>query len=250
MALMENVRRSDTASGLGPVAVRGRWRWRRLLIVVTGLFVAIAAFATHDFLQFTGSIATREPRSVARTDGIVVLTGGSQRIDDGLALLAEGRARRLLISGVNLKTSREEIGREVSGHKVMLTCCVDLGKSARNTIGNAIKARRWAKANGFRSLLIVTSNYHMPRTLAEFQHALSDIALVDYPVIADTVDVTRMWHDAATFRLIASEYSKFAVMRLRQVFEADPEHSRLPTLVGRQKPVGPHAIERALPAGG
>lgn len=238
------------AAGLDRPDVTGTLRfWLRLrrwtllgigAVVLGGLF-----WLAFGFVSFARSIALHEPRAVGPVDGIVVLTGGSQRLSDGLALLADGHGKRLLISGVYQKTNRDEIARHAGDQRGMLECCVDLGKSARNTIGNAIEARRWAQSNGFTSLLVVTSNYHMPRTLAEFGHVMGTIRLAGYPVVSDSVDVTLVWSDAAVFKLVASEYLKVVVSQIRRTFETDPEHSRLPVLVGRQKPVGPLPIDRA-----
>ncbi|MCU0885354.1 MAG: YdcF family protein [Beijerinckiaceae bacterium] len=227
-----------------PVARGGR-RLRQAAFVLLALGLGAALWLVQDFLTFSRSIATFEPRNPERADGIVVLTGGSQRLSDGLGLLAEGHGRRLLISGVYQKTGRDEIARHARDLRPMLACCVDLGKSARNTIGNAIEARRWAQSNGFTSLLVVTSNYHMPRTVGEFRHALQDMRLIGHPVVSDSVDITRLWSDAGVFRVVGAEYLKFVVSRARHLIESDPETSRLPILVGRQKPVGHLPIERA-----
>jgi len=227
-----------------PVVTGGR-RARQAAFAVLALGLGAALWLVADFIGFSRSIATFEPRNPERADGIVVLTGGSQRLSDGLGLLAEGRGRRLLISGVYQKTGRDEIARKAGDMRPIPACCVDLGKSARNTIGNAIEARRWAQSNGFTSLLVVTSNYHMPRTVGEFQHALQGMRLIGYPVVSDSVDITRLWSDAGVFRLVGAEYLKFLVSRLRRLIESDPEHSRLPVLVGRQKPLGHLPIERA-----
>ena len=113
-------------------------------------------------------------------DGIVVLTGGAFRISDALELLAAGRGQRLLITGVNPATRSREISRLVPEHQRWFACCVDLDHSAINTIGNAIETRRWAKARGFKSLIVVTSNFHMPRAMAELAHQLPDVTLVPY----------------------------------------------------------------------
>ena len=227
-----------------PVATGGR-RVRRTAVVVLALGLGAAIWLVADFIGFSRSIATFEPRNPERADGIVVLTGGSQRLSDALGLLAEGHGRRLLISGVYQKTGRDEIARNARDLRPMLACCVDLGRSARNTIGNAIEARRWAQSNGFSSLLVVTSNYHMPRTVGEFRHALQGVRLIGYPVVSGSVDIARLWSDAGVFRVVGAEYLKFVVSRVRQSIESDPEHSRLPVLVGRQKPVGHLPIERA-----
>ncbi len=109
-----------------------------------------------------------------RTDGIVALTGGAQRIGDAIDLLAAGYGRRLLITGVNERTSREEIARLNPTQRQLIACCVDLDYRARNTIGNAIETRRWMRTHHFSTVAVVTSNYHMPRTLVELDHALQE----------------------------------------------------------------------------
>ncbi len=140
--------------------------------LVACLSVIGTAGVAMGFMSFHDEIAAREPQTMPRADGIVVLTGGAQRVNDALSLLAKGHGRKLLISGVYERTNRDELAKQAGGGRAMLDCCVDLGKGARNTIGNAIETRRWTEANGFRSLIVVTSNYHMPRTLEEFRHAL------------------------------------------------------------------------------
>jgi uncharacterized SAM-binding protein YcdF (DUF218 family) len=237
---------------LDPVSSPRRRGRRRRIARAVAWFLVFAALASGlwlvgGFLSFTRQIAAVEPRKAPVADGIVVLTGGSQRLSDALELLARQHGRRLLISGVNARTGRDEIARHAGGGKALLDCCVDLGKGARNTIGNAIEARRWAVDNGFRSLLVVTSNYHLPRTLEEFGHALGDIRVVGHPVVSESVEIESFWSDPGTFRLLLGEYAKYAVARLRHAVEADPETSRWPVLVGRQKPLGPQPIERAAP---
>jgi uncharacterized SAM-binding protein YcdF (DUF218 family) len=206
-------------------------------VAITGV-AAGAVWLAKGYADFQSAIVTAEPRQPPRADGIVVLTGGAQRMHDGLALLADGRGKRLLISGVHEKTGRDEIARLTGVRRQSLDCCVDLGRSARNTIGNALEARRWAKANGFKSLLVVTSNYHMPRTLEEFAHVLDGVTVSGYSVVSDHTD-----GDSLSTRLLLSEYAKVVVSRLRRAVEDDPEHSRLPVLVGRQKPLGHLPIE-------
>jgi uncharacterized SAM-binding protein YcdF (DUF218 family) len=249
---MTLMHRSGLPTESGTSARRPRRTLARLLIRALVMVGALALLSggvllAIGFVSFSRSIATTEPQSIPRADGIVVLTGGSQRLTDALSLLANGHGRKLLISGVHERTGREEIARTAGSRRDLLECCVDLGKSARNTIGNAIETRRWVDSNGFRSLLVVTSNYHLPRTLGEFRHALDGVTLIGHPVVSESVDVTRIWSDMGSFRLVASEYLKYVVSRLRHSIEADPEQSRLPVLVGRQKPLGPWPIERAAP---
>jgi uncharacterized SAM-binding protein YcdF (DUF218 family) len=202
---------------------------------LVGLVVALVGFI--GFLNFVYAIERSERRPQTRTDGIVALTGGAQRISDAIDLLAQGYASRLLISGVNERTSRAEIARLNPGQRRLFDCCVDLDYRARNTIGNAIETRRWAERNGFRSLIVVTSNYHMPRTLVELDHALPDIAKVPYAVVSPAVDPDSWWRDASTARVLVSEYAKFLAVWARTRFESDPEGSAAANLMSGGEPV-------------
>lgn len=176
------------------------------------------------FLCFVYSLDRFEQKPETRADGIVALTGGAQRIGDAIDLLAQGYAKRLLISGVNEKTSREEISRLNPGQRRLFDCCVDLDYRARNTIGNAIETRRWAERHQFEALIVVTSNYHMPRTLVELDHVLPDLQKIPYPVAA-TIDPHDWWRNTATAKVLVYEYLKFLAVWLRTRFEDDPERS-------------------------
>ena len=118
---------------------------------------------------------------------------------------------------------------------------------ARNTIGNAIEARRWVRKHGFRSVLLVTSNYHMPRTMVEFRHAMRDVEVVPHPVVTDQVDVSGWWNDWHTIRLLVPEYAKYLVASARSLLETDPETSRLSVIIGGRKPISPKPAETLGP---
>jgi uncharacterized SAM-binding protein YcdF (DUF218 family) len=152
-------------------------------------------------------------------DGIVALTGGSERIAEAADLLAHGFAGRLLVTGVKQATTGTEIARLTLRFGAELSCCVDLGYAALNTTGNALEARRWARARGMHSLIIVTSAYHMPRALAEIAHALPGVELLAYPVAKGQLRPHEWWRDLALARLLAYEYAKYllAVARMNIV---------------------------------
>jgi uncharacterized SAM-binding protein YcdF (DUF218 family) len=144
--------------------------------------VAIVLFAFFGgFLVFASSIAHYAPVTGLRADGIVVLTGGEHRLSEATRLLAEDRGKRLLISGVNRATTRHDIYRK-SGLSAALFERVDVGYAAHDTSGNAEETKAWAAGHGFSRLIIVTSSYHMPRSLAELGRAMPATALVPYPV--------------------------------------------------------------------
>ncbi len=227
------------AGGHGRIAPPSR-RWLRFLVMgCVGLVLTIGMALAVGFVGFVARIEPREPLAVPRTDAIVVVTGGSQRVGDAIGLLGADRGSRLLISGVNEKTGREELAKLNPSSRALLACCVDLDYRARNTIGNAIEARRWVRRHGFQSLLVVTSNYHMPRVMAEFAHAMPDLQLIPHPVVPDNIEPSSWWRRWSAFKLFAPEYAKYVVARLRSNFETDPETSRLSIIIGGRKPVSP-----------
>jgi uncharacterized SAM-binding protein YcdF (DUF218 family) len=220
-----------------------RHSWARRLFRLG--FLSFAAVLTLGFLGFLGfvySIDRFEQRPETRADGIVALTGGAQRIGEAIDLLAQGYAKRLLISGVNEKTSRDQISRLNPGQRRLFDCCVDLDYRARNTIGNAIETRRWAEKNDFNAIIVVTSNYHMPRTLVELDHALPNMQKIAYPVAA-TIDPHDWWHNPSTARVLLSEYVKFLAVWLRTRFEDDPERSAVAVIISRGAPSQQAAAE-------
>lgn len=185
-------------------------RVQRLLRFGLALVAAAFVLVLAGFALFVFSIQGREAQTSRNADGIVVLTGGAERIPDAVALLAQRRGQRLLITGVHPDTTLAEIGRATPVPENMLKCCVELGRSALNTRGNAIETAQWARARGFRSLLVVTSAWHMPRALVELRRAMPEIELVPYPAVAKTPpEDTGFALLAANGRLLFVEYVKF-----------------------------------------
>ena len=185
-------------------------------------FLTMAAVAASlvllvcGFFWFFLQIPTEEVQLDSKADGIVVLTGAAARIPDAIELLAAERGKRLLISGVYRNTRSTEIARLTPLYSKYFSCCIDLDRSALNTFGNAIQTRRWAREHNFNSLIIVTSNWHMPRAMNELAHQLPDVTLIPYPVISEKVKNDPWWQNGATARLLIGEYFKylFGILRL------------------------------------
>ncbi len=171
------------------------------------LAVIAAGFYFAGFIVFVLGLP-KTPAHAVHADGIVALTGGGARLDAAEALLEEGAGKRLLISGVYPTITKNDLRRLVHGGR-RFDCCADLGFSATSTHGNAAEAAAWAQAHGYRSLVVVTANYHMPRSLHEFAAQMPDMRLLPYPVAQDDVDVGEWWSDPHTLRILHVEYAKF-----------------------------------------
>lgn len=190
-------------AGLGRVAI----------LLASLLALALAVFA-GGFIIFAAEIARARPPASTHADAAVVLTGGPQRIDDAAALLDRGAVARLLISGVYERTSAEALAAQSPLLRRFMHCCVDIGRQARDTRGNAAETRDWVTEHGFRTLVVVTAAYHMPRSLAEIAAALPDVELVPYPVNPDARDYSRWSSDPKILRILLVEYMKYVVVRL------------------------------------
>jgi uncharacterized SAM-binding protein YcdF (DUF218 family) len=181
--------------------------------------VAVPIALALGFLWFMTRVPADEVPLDRNADGIVVLTGGASRINDAVELLAAGRGQRLLISGANPTTHPIDISRLNPEFAYWIRCCVDFDRS-ENTRGNAIETRQWARSRGFRSLIVVTSSYHMPRAMAEIAHQLPNVALIPFPVISNRRNVEPWWANGAATRLLVSEYLKYLVTNVRLAFGA------------------------------
>jgi uncharacterized SAM-binding protein YcdF (DUF218 family) len=177
------------------------------------------------FVWFIWHVPAEEVSLERDADGIVALTGGASRITDAIELLASGRGKRLLISGANRATNSNEISRLNPEFEPWVRCCVDFDRSL-NTLGNAVETKRWAERRGFRSLIIVTSNYHMPRALAEIAHQLPDVVLVPFPVVTDRQRTERWWGHWVTTRRMFIEYVKYVFAKVRMALNPDAGNRR------------------------
>jgi uncharacterized SAM-binding protein YcdF (DUF218 family) len=169
---------------------------------------ALVGFAA-GFVVFARTVAGYVPGPPPQqADAIVVLTGGEQRLLAGARLLKEGHGSRLLISGVNAQTSRHDLKR-LSGLPAQLFAArVDVDY-APHTTGNAEETRTWARSKGYTRLIVVTSSYHMPRSLIELGRAMPGVVLLPYPVVPIRLRARRWWTDAFTARVLLAEYVKF-----------------------------------------
>ena len=161
------------------------------------------------FIVFANGIEREQRVPQQSADGIAVLTGGVSRIDQAMKLLADGKAKRVLITGVNRTTTLEELKQLASQGGQYFTCCVDIDKEARNTIDNATETSEWVALHRYGSIIVVTSNYHMPRALAELARVMPTVTLIPYPVVDNNLHLNPWWSYPGTTKLLLSEYLKY-----------------------------------------
>lgn len=164
---------------------------------------------------FVGQIPKETVRNPELADAIVVLTGGTMRLETGLDLLSQGKGQKLFVSGVHRGVDVAELMRVSRQSPEKADCCIALGYDADHTRGNAEETARWIKAEGYRSIILVTADYHMPRSLLEFAHALPEIKIIPHPVFPEHVKTNQWYRWPGTALLIIGEYTKYLVAPLR-----------------------------------
>ncbi len=176
---------------------------RRRVLAGAGACVAVGLLACAAGFAWFVNLAGRGPQAPAHTDGIVALTGGPERVETALRLLAEGRADRLLLSGIGGGAELSELARRAGIDPLPLAPRVTIDRTAATTRGNALATAGWARANNIHSLLVVTAAYHIPRALTELARTLPDVTLYPLPVVQPERS------SDAPLRLMAEEYIKF-----------------------------------------
>lgn len=181
------------------------------IIGAAGLFAAgFGLFATH-----VSELST--PRDVASADAIIVLTGGQARLDAALDLLKHGKGKRLLISGVHPAANRESLRAATGSTRDLFTCCVDIDHAALDTIGNATESAKWMESHDFGSVILVTNNYHMPRSLLEMHRLVAAARLEPYPVVNTRLNHGGWITKPEALRVIFTEYTKYVAALARSL---------------------------------
>jgi uncharacterized SAM-binding protein YcdF (DUF218 family) len=187
-------------------------RWTGFAVILAG------AILFGGFLRFADSVTTLKPPVDPKADAIVVLTGGYQRIDQAIELLRSGAGSRLLISGAYPATTRRQIAKATQTPADLFACCVDIGYDAIDTIGNASETVKWIHAKGYKSVLVVTNNYHMPRSIAELRHADPGMDFIPYPVVNSDLKTEAWYTNPNALRTMLSEYAKVLLTGGRNLF--------------------------------
>ena len=156
------------------------------------------------FMFFGFTLGKPAAADAPSTDAAVVLTGGSGRLEHGVQILRERKAKRLLVAGADPSVTKADIARRLGGNRRTVSCCLDLGSESVDTRSNAEEAGRWLKKNGYDSLRLITSDWHMRRARYEFRRVLG----ADFEMVIDAV------RSEPSFLTLFGEYNKFVLRRI------------------------------------
>ncbi len=210
---------------------------KNLRVMLAGLAVIAAIAFIAGFWSFAHSVRTPEPQAAPQADAIVALTGGSlERLETGVRLLKQHRGQRLLISGVNRDVADHELFTALHIDNATAECCVDLGRGAEDTLGNASETAAWARARHYHRLILVTDDYHMPRAMTELKLAAPGVEVSPYPVRTRWTDPTLWRSDLGAATRLGSEYVKYLMIRGREA------------LIEFSKPKSAHAAAKSKAA--
>ena len=181
----------------------------------------IALIWAAGLFAFAARVQQSTPQAEpAAADGIVVLTGANsnERIAAAVGLLADHKGRRVLVSGVNREVTREQLRTASGTVRRLYDCCVDLGFTAADTVGNARETAEWARAMRYRSLIVVTADYHLPRAMLELRAVLRGpgITLQPYAVPTEALKSRHWLRSPAAARLMVVEYCKYLAILGRE----------------------------------
>tara|TARA_B100001121_G_C18614981_1_gene586365 strand:+ start:226 stop:819 length:594 start_codon:yes stop_codon:yes gene_type:complete len=188
-----------------------------LKILSTILCIFILILDVLDFVRIfnSSSVIVEQSHDI---DGIVVFTGGEDRIKTSVELLSSGVAERLFISGVNPGTNKYNISEQILIDFNLIDCCIDLGSNAKNTFENALETAEWIRENEYENIIIVTSDYHMKRSLLILRNLSKNTNFFPYHVkskLLYDLNITKF----EKLRIIALEYSKYLYTRVKLLFE-------------------------------
>lgn len=204
-------RKADNAYAAQPA--KRRFSVRLVLLSAVTPFIVFMA----GFLVFEAHIHAPLSQVVPNADAIVVLTGGHARLGPAANLLEQRAGNRLLVSGVNPQTGASALRKALDLPQADFDCCVDIGYQAADTVGNAREIANWVTQYGFTSIIVVTNDYHMPRSLAEIRRVDDTLELIAYPISNPPEPNESIAVKASRLRTLLGEYGKFLASHLRSI---------------------------------
>lgn len=176
--------------------------------LIFSIFFSFLLVWFGGYLWYINKLTSGELTVNEKTDAIVVLTGGQNRLNVAIKLLEDGLAEKLYISGVDEKVTRAELLNLLGSKKELEECCIESGNQAEDTVGNAIETLKWLENNNIKTLRVVTSLEHMPRAMVEFKRFIPKIRFIEHPVGS--------WRpENINYFSLSQEYSKYIISLLR-----------------------------------
>ena len=176
--------------------------------LIFSIFFSFLLVWFGGYLWYINKLTSGELTVNEKTDAIVVLTGGQNRLNVAIKLLEDGLAEKLYISGVDEKVTRAELLNLLGSKKELEECCIESGNQAEDTVGNAIETLKWLENNNIKTLRVVTSLEHMPRAMVEFKRFIPKIKFIEHPVGS--------WRpENINYFSLSQEYSKYIISLLR-----------------------------------
>ncbi len=187
--------------------------WPAMISITSALLLAGGIWII-GLVVFIRLIPLTSPHCKTPTEGIVVFTGGESRLTTALALFQDAQGKHLLISGVNPRSTFPKTIVNIPRREN-----ITLGYAALDTPGNADETAQWARAHQIKTLRIITSTYHMPRSLFELRHLLPDVTIIPHCVVSTQLKAPQWWRNKTTLSLIVQEYNKLLFALIRHPFQ-------------------------------
>lgn len=190
---------------------------KKLYYILAFFIIGLFAIWLYGLNLFVETLPKQIKNEDTYTEGIVILTGGSKRLETGIALLNEGKAEKLFISGVGNDTKLESmliLSGELPDNIADIISKIELGYQAQNTKGNAIEVANWVQDNNYKTIRLVTSNYHIDRSILEIKKQLPDIQIIAHPVSPENFEINNWWKHSLTRNVLILEYNKLLITKI------------------------------------
>ena len=190
----------------------------RIRDVILALVCVAVLLAGADFLRWIHYVGELDKPASPKADAIVALTGGSgRRIEAAIQLLEKDAGQRLLVSGVHKSVDARALIQTAGGSEALYACCIDMGRIATSTESNAVETAQWAKSHGFDQIILVTSDYHMPRPRLWFRHYVPDVEIIAYP-IQSQIEPRTWWTSWTSIRGLFTEWARYRITAVLLAF--------------------------------
>ena len=188
------------------------------------LISSILTYFLIGLIEYKNKILSNITYISKKSSNIVILTGGTNRIKDGLKIVNKFEKwstfnSKILVSGTGKGFTKMSLAKNIDFDFNLIECCIELDSISTNTYSNAFETLKWVKKNNISEFILITSNYHMPRAFLEFKYRMPNLKIFTYPITPKKHNINNWLGSFQTFSLVLSEYCKFLVANLRIIFQ-------------------------------